>query len=89
MALKKCWKVVQLSIRSSDVFARNGGEEFVLLLPTVNREVAQRIASRIRTSVERQATTFKDASFNFTVSMGLVHRDSVDMSIEELLSAAD
>jgi diguanylate cyclase (GGDEF)-like protein len=88
-ALKNFCEVVQANIRTDDVFARNGGEEFVLLLPRVSDELAHQIANRILESVEAQATVFQGEAIGFTVSMGFIHRDSVDMTMEELLIAAD
>jgi diguanylate cyclase (GGDEF)-like protein len=88
-ALKSFCKVVQANIRSDDVFARNGGEEFVLLLPKVSDEFAHQVANRILENVEQQTTVFQDKAIEFTVSIGFIHRDRVDMSMEELLIAAD
>lgn len=89
MTLKKFCEIVQTNIRSNDLFARNGGEKFVLLMPRVNQEEAYRIANRILISVERQSVSYEGKPVRFTVSMGMVYRDRVDMSIEELLIAAD
>lgn len=88
-ALKSFCKVVQANIRSDDVFARNGGEEFVLLLPRVSDEFAHQVANRILKNVEQQTTVFQNKAIEFTVSIGFIHRDRVDMSMEELLIAAD
>lgn len=88
-ALKSFCKIVQANIRSDDVFARNGGEEFVLLLPRVSDEFAHQVANRILENVEQQTTVFQDKAIEFTVSIGFIHRDKVDMSMEELLIAAD
>lgn len=89
MALKHFCEVVKSNIRGSDRFARNGGEEFVLLMPSVTQDEAYRIANRILISVERQPISFEGAPIHFTVSMGMVYREQVDMTIEELLVAAD
>lgn len=89
MALKHFCELVKSNIRGSDRFARNGGEEFVLLMPRVNQDEAYRIANRILISVERQSISFEGTPIHFTVSMGMVYREQVDMTIEELLVAAD
>ncbi len=41
-------KVIKNLVRKSDVVARFGGEEFVILLPETNLEKARRLASRIK-----------------------------------------
>jgi len=50
--LKSFSKMVKGLIRSSDTFARWGGEEFVLLLPETGFETAMQIAEKIRQETE-------------------------------------
>lgn len=88
-ALKNFCKVVQANIRTGDIFARSGGEEFVLLLPRVSDEFSHQVANRILENVEHQTTIFQNKSIDFTVSMGFIHRDKVDMTMDELLIEAD
>ena len=89
MAIQQFCEVVKSNIRGSDRFTRNGGEEFVLLMPRVTQEEAYRIANRILISVERQTISYEGKPINLTVSMGMVYREQVDMTIEALLIAAD
>ena len=89
MTLKHFCEVVKANIRTNDRFARNGGEEFVLLMPRVSQEEAYRIANRILISVERQSISVEGKPIHLTVSMGMVYRKKVDMTIEALLIAAD
>ena len=59
-------------LRSSDVLARFGGEEFVLLLPGTVLEEAEEVAQRLRANVARLNVSGKDnASLQLTVSIGL------------------
>ncbi|MGC9144453.1 diguanylate cyclase, partial [Hydrogenobaculum sp.] len=48
MALQHLSKVIQESIRASDIFARYGGEEFTIVLPETPKEYAIEIANRIK-----------------------------------------
>jgi len=48
MALQHLSKVVQESIRVTDIFARYGGEEFMIVLPGTSKEYAIEIANRIK-----------------------------------------
>ena len=45
--------LVNKNIRKSDIFARWGGEEFILLLPNTNIKQAVELAERIRRNIEK------------------------------------
>lgn len=61
-------KVIQKTIRESDVLARWGGEEFVLLLPHTHQHEAKTVCEKIRKSIEE--TEFTDIG-HITVSCGV------------------
>jgi diguanylate cyclase (GGDEF)-like protein len=45
-------KLVQHTIRETDIFARWGGQEFVILLPNTHKLDAANLSERIRLAVE-------------------------------------
>ena len=49
--LKKLADVIRKQTRKSDIVARFGGEEFVILLPETNLEKAKKFAARLKTAV--------------------------------------
>ena len=55
------------SIRKTDTFARWGGEEFVILLPSVDEEELEEILNHIRKKIEK--TPFEEVG-NITCSIG-------------------
>lgn len=59
------------SIRATDILARFGGEEFVLLMPAIDIDKAALVAERIRSAVELHE--FSEVG-NITVSIGLSER---------------
>jgi diguanylate cyclase (GGDEF)-like protein len=63
--------LVQASLRSEDILARFGGEEFAVLLRFTTPQIAFKVAERIRSAVESR--TFKSAhqEFGLTVSSGM------------------
>lgn len=61
-------RLVQASLRTTDVFARWGGEEFVILMPDYSESEAARKADAIRTLVESHV---RSASAPVTVSFGV------------------
>lgn len=89
--------IVQLSLllkkntRSSDVIARIGGEEFVILLPNTGIEGALNIADSLRKTIEKENLHVdKNTKINFTISLGVESVDSAnDSSIDEPLKRAD
>lgn len=66
--LKSFTEMVTNMIRSSDTFARWGGEEFVLLLPETGFETAMQLAEKIRQTTE--STLFSNTC-EITVSFGI------------------
>ena len=58
-------------IRTEDVFARFGGEEFVLLLTEQTGEAAVLVAMRIRSLIESHAFEHENATIRVTVSIGV------------------
>jgi len=77
-------------VRGIDLFCRLGGEEFVVVMPNTNTEIALKIAERIRGAVEKDvfAITAQGLSIPITVSIGLAE-SSRDMDAEALLRRAD
>ncbi|MEB4592632.1 diguanylate cyclase [Candidatus Thiothrix sp. Deng01] len=69
--IAQCIKAV--ARRASDVVARHGGEEFVVLLPDTSLDDAFTLAERLRKSVEEQRIPHSDGSIPriVTVSVGV------------------
>ena len=58
------------NLRSFDAVGRWGGEEFLLVLPQVNREVMAQIAERLRVLVEKSFLILGGHRLSVTVSVG-------------------
>lgn len=83
-------KMLLASIRTSDVAARLGGEEFALLLPNTNRVGSAVLAERIRAAIENNKFSVAGKTLSLTVSAGVASfgastRDSLD----QLMQVAD
>ncbi len=63
---------LQRSVRTEDMVARFGGEEFVILARGIPVEGALALAERIRKAVERMPVRLPAAEINVTVSLGVV-----------------
>jgi two-component system cell cycle response regulator len=80
--------ILQSSMRTSDIVARWGGEEFVLLLTDANLQSAVTIAEKIRLKVEQSDKIHKLASKSVTVSIGVSECD-LKLALSENLKVAD
>jgi diguanylate cyclase (GGDEF)-like protein len=69
--LKALAASLQLAARDSDVAARLGGEEFVLLLPCATIEVAAVVAERLRGRIQGMTVTTGDRTVQVTASFGV------------------
>ena len=77
------------TMRSRDVFARLGGEEFAGILPGVNCAEAKAIAERLREKVENMELSSLKIKQQVTVSIGVACLDLLSSDFDELLNAAD
>ena len=50
--LRKVSRVIEESLRATDIVGRYGGEEFLVLLPESDRESSLRVVERLRSAVE-------------------------------------
>jgi diguanylate cyclase (GGDEF)-like protein len=77
------------SVRSIDIVARLGGEEFAVLLPDTGAEAALEAAERLRSGLARALDGGAGSiDVSYTVSIGAATLDS-DESIDGMLSRAD
>lgn len=80
---------VQGCLRNSDVLARLGGEEFVILLPETDLEAARLLADRLRLAIAEHPFEHGPVRVGLSASWGVatVHPDDAD--IDALLDRAD
>lgn len=81
--------------RAMDLAARDGGEEFVILLPNTTSAAAVEIAERIRHTLEQTPLTLRDGnSLHLTASLGVASEpgrpdSSLEALAEDLRQRAD
>jgi diguanylate cyclase (GGDEF)-like protein len=82
--------LVQQSVRSEDVFARFGGEEFAVISRATAVEEALHFAERLRVLVEALDVRYENRSIPLTLSAGLAGVPDVKAANPvELVTAAD
>jgi len=87
-ALKICATRIRGGARHSDVVARFGGEEFLVILHHAQLADAAVIAERIRRNVEEEPIHLQDCNVQVTLSLGVAEAQPGD-DTETLISRAD
>lgn len=87
--LKLVAKCIQGELRQTDVAARYGGDEFVVLLPETPRSGALDVASRIRLAVAGTPLHIGEQSLIASVSIGIATYPEDGRSLDTLLVQAD
>jgi diguanylate cyclase (GGDEF)-like protein len=85
--LKLTVQCIQGQLRQSDIVARFGGDEFVVVLPETPSNGALGVAERIRKSVESSPLTTRDKKVNATV--GIAGYPNQGHDLETVLERAD
>jgi diguanylate cyclase (GGDEF)-like protein len=88
--LKECVRVVRPMLRPGDIFARFGGEEFVILISGNDLTGATALAKRIRTALEAHAFVLSDGTaLTVTASLGVAKGNLGQLAWRQLVEAAD
>lgn len=88
-ALKETIKVCQSLGRKNDIFARLGGEEFCLVLPSCNIDTAMLRAEACRVAIEEIITEASGYDFSITASFGVTDAKRSGFELDKLLADAD
>jgi diguanylate cyclase (GGDEF)-like protein len=87
--LKQIVSCCRTQLRSTDVLARYGGDEFVVLLPETGAVGAREVAERIRRSVESTGLEVRGTILSTTVSLGVATFPDDGVDLELLFDKAD
>jgi diguanylate cyclase (GGDEF)-like protein len=86
LVLARIGRLLEQKVRQSNVVARYGGDEFVVLLPETGLEQAQILAERLRVWI---ASDLMLSERNITGSFGVATFPMHGSTIEEVLAVAD
>jgi diguanylate cyclase (GGDEF)-like protein len=81
-------RTARKALRTEDIFARIGGEEFVALLPMTNLQGAYTVAERVRHAISGIRIDTRLGELTFTASIGLVEVADGE-AVEQALKRAD
>lgn len=88
--LKETAQVIRSNLRDGiDIAARWGGEEFVILLPSTDKNSAQKIAERIRTEISSHKYGGIPENYVITASFGVASYPMDAKSKNDLFKKAD
>lgn len=87
--LRRIAQVVAWEVRRSDHVARQGGDEFGVLLPSCTLSQAKKIAESLRQSVGEISVTHEGKEYSVTLSIGVTTFDEVDSNVANVLARAD
>lgn len=87
-ALRSFSQACMSLLRPSDTFARLGGEEFVVLLPSTDLQSAGEAAERLRVTIATTAIEVTGSVLHVTASLGCASTKG-EGTLADLLAAAD
>jgi diguanylate cyclase (GGDEF)-like protein len=82
-------RLASAQLRTDDLFARIGGEEFATLLPNTALHDALRLAERVRAVIEGATHAVREDVVRITVSVGVAPLNEGTAALDAFLSAAD
>lgn len=89
LVLRELADVMRYTVRDTDVIARVGGDEFVILLPDTGWQGAITLAERLRRHVD-EGTFGGEQQIPLTISVGIaLARGTDDVRAQDLLEEAD
>jgi diguanylate cyclase (GGDEF)-like protein len=89
LALQEVSAILKASLRETDILARIGGDEFVVLAVDASQESAEIMTDRLQAALQARNQQ-KDRTYPLTLSMGVALYDpKAPNTVSELIAQAD
>ncbi len=85
--LKACADILRKSLRTSDILARVGGDEFVVILPKADKKTGNQIIKRIRSN--SSSYNLEHNELPLSISMGAATAQSAEAPLHAVYKKAD
>ena len=89
MLLKHFTETIEHNLRTSDIFARIGGEEFAILISKTNADNAYLFAEKIRKKIENISMEYENQYIFITTSIGMTQNCKTDNDFDDIFFRAD
>jgi len=89
VALKNMAELIATRLRDTDVFSRVGGDEFALILPNTNQEIALYLANDICMLLDNYPCQLGEQIFKINCSIGISEINGSEKASEEYMKQAD
>ena len=89
LVLKSVADILKDSLRQVDTVSRWGGEEFLIILPAVDKEGGMVTAERLRQKIEEMKIQCNNNVVRLTMSFGVATWDESHKNIDEFIKHAD
>lgn len=87
--LREVARIINEQLNEEDVFGRYGGEEFLVILPGRQSEMARAIAENIRAALESTLIEHNELSLGLTVSIGVASQSPGEHLPQAAVDRAD
>lgn len=91
LVLRQVGGMLQNAVRQSDILARFGGEEFIILMPDTDCQAGKQLAERIRQQIKTLKITYQDQPITISTSIGITcwPIDKGKPELEQMIRQAD
>ncbi|MEA3290307.1 MAG: diguanylate cyclase [Campylobacterota bacterium] len=87
VAICEVANILNKNLRTSDLMARFGGEEFCVMLENITFEDAEKLFEKIRKAFEESVIYINDLNIKFTTSIGVCY--GIEEDLEKMIKVSD
>jgi diguanylate cyclase (GGDEF)-like protein len=87
--LREIAKTIAAQLGEDDIFGRYGGEEFLMILPGRQTEMARAIAEQVRLAIEHADVRYQEQPLRLTVSIGVATQLAHEAQPQSAMERAD